>query len=560
MSLIASSSLMRKANHALAASAKIVRPTAKPLTIGTDWAAAKRLFQFLRRRFHPEQYHAAAPRVAGMDRRIDRGPCRPRSLRLELPPVGLDAKGIKLGQRARHGIVGKLAVLAGDDFDQQLAPHFACRIVDGAERVLLLPLQLGRVVRVIEAQALDAMVDRPFDQARSDVLREFEAERSRARFFQRFRDPHLVMGRSEERVAPVFVVNEDTEARRASRHARRRFHGKKFERTDAVAVGAGFGRKLLERRAVIDGERLQNRKIAAPGGHPVQVIERLVMAKRLVRAAVGDEELEFLEGRDLRGAEEARHRQRTAAVGPGRRRFVRFATEPPAQEPRHEGVAGAEHVVDLDREALADDPGFEVVADWPVVNDAAHGAALQHDHRLRVFADRLQRREQVAFAGGDQHFLLRPDDQVAIGEDRAKTRRHFRGGDVARVAGAVSGEAPEVRPVVDVEDDLAAVLPRDADRLLLRGRGIGLREMSAGDQHRTGRSDERRVDVVFAKRHVGDVIAVEDEREVLVVLDRQKDERRQPRRVGDDAVGIDSFASQLLADEAAHVLVADPRD
>ena len=52
-------------------------------------------------------------------------------------------------------------------------------------------------------------------------------------------------------------------------------------------------------------------------------------------------------------------------------------------------------------------------------------------------------------------------------------------------------------------------------------------------------------------------VAVEDQRETPVVLDREQHERGQPLRVGDEPVDGDAFARQLLADEAAHLLVAD---
>ena len=68
------------------------------------------------------------------------------------------------------------------------------------------------------------------------------------------------------------------------------------------------------------------------------------------------------------------------------------------------------------------------------------------------------------------HLLLGADDQVAIGQHGLQMRRRPRSDfDVALVAGGMAGKAPEIRPVVDVEDDLAAVCLGDADRLALRG-------------------------------------------------------------------------------------------
>ena len=62
------------------------------------------------------------------------------------------------------------------------------------------------------------------------------------------------------------------------------------------------------------------------------------------------------------------------------------------------------------------------------------------------------------------------------------------------------------------------------------------------------------------QRHVGAVGAVEDHRRDAFVLDRQQHQRGQPLRVGGDALDRHALARQLLADEAAHLLVADAGD
>ena len=92
-----------------------------------------------------------------------------------------------------------------------------------------------------------------------------------------------------------------------------------------------------------------------------------------------------------------------------------FAAQPAAQEAGHEGIARAQHIVDFDRKAVADDAVFEIVGDRAVINDAALGAALQHDGRRGQRADGFERGQQIVFAGGDQHFFFGADDQVAVG-------------------------------------------------------------------------------------------------------------------------------------------------
>ena len=55
-------------------------------------------------------------------------------------------------------------MLAGNDFDQQVTPHLARRVIGCAQCLDLLALEVRIVVGMIKAQHLDAMVDRPLDQ------------------------------------------------------------------------------------------------------------------------------------------------------------------------------------------------------------------------------------------------------------------------------------------------------------------------------------------------------------------------------------------------------------
>ena len=171
MSSTAASSSISPASQARAGSAKIVRPTAKPRTSGTPVAARKALHQLLLRRIEAEQHDAAAPGVVFLDDGADRSPCFGGGLRLELPPVGLDAEIVKLGQRPRHRIAVERAMLAGDDLDEQLAAEAAGGVVEAAERPPLLRLQRRVVVGMVEGEALDRVRHRPFDRGASRCLR-----------------------------------------------------------------------------------------------------------------------------------------------------------------------------------------------------------------------------------------------------------------------------------------------------------------------------------------------------------------------------------------------------
>ncbi len=146
----------------------------------------------------------------------------------------------------------------------------------------------------------------------------------------------------------------------------------------------------------------------------MDVVDRLVLAQRPVLAAVLQEEVELGPGRIFRRAEQAGHREGAAGVGPGGAGLQRLVLQPAAQEAGHEGVAGAQHVEHLDRETFADNAVFQIVADRAVIDDAAHGAALEHDCCRRQARISLSAPSTSSAPGGNQDFLFGADDQIAI--------------------------------------------------------------------------------------------------------------------------------------------------
>ena len=84
--------------------------------------------------------------------------------------------------------------------------------------------------------------------------------------------------------------------------------------------------------------------------------------------------------------------------------------------------------------------------------------------------------------------------------------------------------------------------------------------MGAAEEKRLGRGDEVAVEIALLDRHVGAVLAIEDQREGVAVANAEDDERGQALRIGLDVAGIDAFRFQGLADEAAHMFVADTGD
>src|SRR3546814_3623148 len=90
-------------------------------------------------------------------------------LRLELPPVRLDAETIEGCEHPGHRVVAEAAVLAVDDLDHQLAAEPTAGLVEQQELPLLPALQRVIVVGMIEHQALHRVGERPFDQRRAEV-------------------------------------------------------------------------------------------------------------------------------------------------------------------------------------------------------------------------------------------------------------------------------------------------------------------------------------------------------------------------------------------------------
>ncbi len=80
---------------------------------------------------------------------------------------------------------------------------------------------------------------------------------------------------------------------------------------------------------------------------------------------------------------------------------------------------------------------------------------------------------------------------------------------------------PEIRPIVDVEDDLATVLLCVTYGEILRGRVIGPGEMRSGNDDRLGGGDIGFVDVAFVESAVSAIFAIKDQRECLVVADAE---------------------------------------
>ena len=365
---------------------------------------------------------------------------------------------------------------------------------------------------------------------------------------------------AEQSLAAVPVLQQHAEARRAGGGFRGGGDRKSEAVRDAARLRPRLGGELFEPVRVVHRQNGQPLRRGAARRRPVDVVDRRVFAQRALRRSVFEKKLQLVPRRALRRAQQARHGEGAAGIGIGAAGGDGFAAQPPPQKARHEGVARAEHVIDIDGKARAALALFDVVGNRAGEDDAAHRPALADDDRARRRADISDRAQCVLVAARDMQLLLRADDEVAERQDGAEMRGDAVGPDIARLARAMAREAPEIGPVVDIEYHFAAVLFRQPHRLLLRRVRIGAGEMRAGDDDGGGLGDEILVDVAFIERRVGAVGAVENQRKRPLVAHAEDDERGEARGIGAQAARVDALARELLADEAAHMLVADAAD
>ena len=156
--------------------------------------------------------------------------------------------------------------------------------------------------------------------------------------------------------------------------------------------------------------------------------------------------------------------------------------------------------------------------------------------------------------------FLGPDDQIEQMQRRLQFRRHLGAFDEAAFALAMPGHAPEIRAIVDIQRRLRPVLPRQFQRLQHRRPRARMRQMRPRRQNRPRLTDEALVDILLGQPHIRAILAIEDQRETVLIPDPQNDQRRQPLRIHLHPANIHALAHQLLTNEPPHMLVADTRD
>ena len=175
-------------------------------------------------------------------------------------------------------------------------------------------------------------------------------------------------------------------------------------------------------------------------------------------------------------------------------------------------------------------------------------------------AHRRQRLHDVGAAAGDVELLDRADDEIKLRKQTLQMRSDRIGSNVARLAVAALGEAPQHRTIIDIENRPHVVLARAIEREIADAIDVLRGEMRAGDQQRAALRDVRLLDLGIADRHVGAVLAQEDQRKRVLVLDAENDRCGQSIRVDADVADVAAFPRDGFGEEAPHRIVADARN
>ncbi len=230
------------------------------------------------------------------------------------------------------------------------------------------------------------MRDRPFGQMRAQTVVDVEIQRAAARQFHGTGDPQ----------SGCFRRGTGLRGHRCRPAACRNRAGRRPPAA-AASVASILNTEIRSRGAsrlsamssncdtVVDGERHD----------PIRQPARRVVAQCMWLSAASLRSarsllpcfrkiLQLRPGRDFRRAQQARHRERPARIGPGAARLQILVAQPAAQEARHEGVARAQHVVDFDRKARSAHALVERFGNVLGEHHAAHRTALAHDRGGRV--------------------------------------------------------------------------------------------------------------------------------------------------------------------------------
>ena len=121
-------------------------------------------------------------------------------------------------------------------------------------------------------------------------------------------------------------------------------------------------------------------------------------------------------------------------------------------------------------------------------------------------------------------------------------------------------QSPKIGTVIDIEGGLPTALARNGQRLEHCGLSARMGKMRSRCANTFGRRNKARVYVVFAKRHVGAILPIENQWKRIFIANAEEDKRSQPLFVRNDTSSIHALCFELLANETTHMFIADPGD
>ena len=178
---------------------------------------------------------------------------------------------------------------------------------------------------------------------------------------------------------------------------------------------------------------------------------------------------------------------------------------------------------------------------------ATQSAAFDHQRRSAERTHRAQAGHQVfGDATGDEKFFFGADQQIELRQHLLQLRGDMRVGHVAVLTRAARGQAPQHRAVIDVEHAYHAVAGGVFQSLLRCGAGAGCGQVCAGDGQCAAAGDKALMNGIRINRHIGAVLAHEQQRKGVAVFEAQEHQRGQALRVDLHLAGVAAFALQGL--------------
>lgn len=254
------------------------------------------------------------------------------------------------------------------------------------------------------------------------------------------------------------------------------------------------------------------RPVAIAVGRPVHLFQFRILTQCLVANAALQEELKFFPAWISGRAAVARNRKGAASIGEFQAGRPVFAPQPTAKQAGHEPVARAQHIKDLDGKPLTALSLVEIVGYFSFENHRAHRPTLAYERRFRRLTYGPERLQRIGRAACYVEFFFRADDQVEKMQRRLQFGCNGLAFDEAVFTVAMAGKPPEIGAEINIEGCATSVFAGKPQRFQYGCFCARMRQMRTGGEQATGFRDEIRVDIVFAKSHIGTILAIEDKR------------------------------------------------